>query len=167
MARPPAKIEEEEQDERLTVEALEPLFRPEKREVGVKMAMTIVARSHRGPLPDPETYAGYEHVLPGSAERILRMAEREQEHRHVSESRLIWHEYGIRYSSQVGAVLALMLLCGLVAFCTKMGQPVPAAVISAVGAVVIGFLGYTQLKRGAQDKDEPATAKKTTSRRKR
>ena len=33
------------------------------------------------PLPPPAAYRAYDEVLPGSAERILRMAEREQDHR--------------------------------------------------------------------------------------
>lgn len=37
-----------------------------------------------GPLP-PAMYRAYDEVLPGSAERILRMAEREQDHRIESE----------------------------------------------------------------------------------
>lgn len=34
-----------------------------------------------GPLPPPETLAQYEQVLPGSAERIMVMAENQAEHR--------------------------------------------------------------------------------------
>ena len=43
--------------------------------------------SHSGPLPPPEVIAGYERALPGSADRIIRMAEREQEHRHRKNER--------------------------------------------------------------------------------
>ena len=35
-----------------------------------------------GPLPSPEILAGYESILPGAAERILRMAEKSQDNRH-------------------------------------------------------------------------------------
>jgi uncharacterized membrane protein len=35
----------------------------------------ILARSHSGPLPAPEDYREYENILPGSADRILKMAE--------------------------------------------------------------------------------------------
>lgn len=36
---------------------------------------------HRGPLPTPEDFAGYEEVLEGAADRILSMAEEESRHR--------------------------------------------------------------------------------------
>lgn len=38
-----------------------------------------------GPIPAPEIIAGYERILPGSADRIIKMAEKEQEHRHGME----------------------------------------------------------------------------------
>ncbi|WP_288803882.1 DUF2335 domain-containing protein [uncultured Novosphingobium sp.] len=166
MAKPPARIEAEEQDERLTVEALEPLFRPEKRDLGIQIAATIVRRSHRGPLPSPDMYAEYEAAHPGSAERIMQMAEREQVHRHSSESRMIRHEYGVRYTSQIGAIAALVLLCATVAFCAWMGQQLSAAVIGAVGAIVIAFLRYTQIKLDAAPEREEPPAKKPPARRK-
>lgn len=36
------------------------------------------SKFHSGPLPSPETLAGYESICPGAAERILQMAEKEQ-----------------------------------------------------------------------------------------
>ncbi|HHQ4525524.1 DUF2335 domain-containing protein [Aeromonas veronii] len=35
-----------------------------------------------GPLPPPKVLKSYETILPGTAERIIQMAEREQAHRH-------------------------------------------------------------------------------------
>ena len=39
----------------------------------------------RGPLPDPDTLLSYEHIIAGLADRITRMAETEQHHRHAKE----------------------------------------------------------------------------------
>ena len=41
----------------------------------------VEAASFSGPLPPPSIYGEYERTLPGSAERILVMAEKEQNHR--------------------------------------------------------------------------------------
>ena len=38
--------------------------------------------SHSGPLPPPRQLREYEQALPGLAERIVRLAEAEQDHRH-------------------------------------------------------------------------------------
>lgn len=43
-------------------------------------------KAHMGPIPAPDVLAGYEQVLPGAAERILAMAERQQENRLAFES---------------------------------------------------------------------------------
>lgn len=41
----------------------------------------VEAASFSGPLPPPSMYGEYERVLPGSADRIMGMTEREQAHR--------------------------------------------------------------------------------------
>ncbi|MDR1100263.1 MAG: DUF2335 domain-containing protein [Treponema sp.] len=37
---------------------------------------------YSGPLPTSREFQGYEQVLPGAADRILAIAEKESEHRH-------------------------------------------------------------------------------------
>lgn len=44
--------------------------------------VTQVTKMHSGPLPDPETLAEYNRIHPEAAERIISMAEKEQNHRH-------------------------------------------------------------------------------------
>src|SRR5262245_61409702 len=41
----------------------------------VQQVVRTISKYHSGPLPCPEDYAEYERVLPGSAHRILKMAE--------------------------------------------------------------------------------------------
>ncbi|WP_446786960.1 DUF2335 domain-containing protein [Macellibacteroides fermentans] len=54
----------------------------DKRKVLVRALYAIESSSSfRGPLPPPEILNGYESVLPGASERILKMAEKQQEHR--------------------------------------------------------------------------------------
>ena len=45
-------------------------------------ARHLATSEFSGPLPPPEIFRGYEEVLPGSADRILKMAELEPQHRH-------------------------------------------------------------------------------------
>lgn len=58
--------------------------------------------AHAGPLPAPETLGGYEEILPGAAERILRMAEREQESRVTLEHRQL--EADIRHRDDMANI---------------------------------------------------------------
>jgi uncharacterized membrane protein len=46
--------------------------------------------AYRGPLPPAQELERYEQVAPGSADRIIRMAEEQQGHRHKIEDRTVW-----------------------------------------------------------------------------
>lgn len=54
---------------------------PDDKQEGAQQIL-ISQRSHSGPLPDPQDLEQYNNVLPGAAERIVAMAEKEQAHRH-------------------------------------------------------------------------------------
>lgn len=49
----------------------------------------ILTAFHSGPLPPPSILEGYERVLPGSAERIVKMAETQSLHRQLLEKTLV------------------------------------------------------------------------------
>lgn len=67
------------------LERLPPLLREALSQPGVPpqlLSMTLAAfGSYSGPLPPADQIRAYEEALPGSADRILAMAERQQEHR--------------------------------------------------------------------------------------
>ena len=76
----------------------------------------IQARSFRGPLPPPSLFGQYEEILPGSADRMLTLAENEQSHRHKWESDVLtaqkadvrrgqWMGFGIGISALVVACI--------------------------------------------------------------
>lgn len=93
------------------------------------------------------------------------LTEREQAHRHRVENRVITGEYATRLVGQAGAMIALVLLVGLIAFCTYIGQPITAGIITAIGAIVIGFLKYSASNVDRSTADKPTPAK--TGRKKR
>ena len=55
----------------------------------LSLRQTTVHYSHSGPLPNPDDLKRYNSVLPGAAERILKMAETQQSHRLGLEDRAI------------------------------------------------------------------------------
>ena len=70
---------------------------------------------HSGPLPHPEILSGYEKVLPGSADRILKMAEKQQDHRTSIENKLVNAENQSRLLGLVaGFLIATFGLAGSV-----------------------------------------------------
>lgn len=66
----------------------------------------------KGPLPTPETLAGYEQACPGAADRIIKMAEAEQTHRHIQEARSLRHSTSLVALGQIiGCGIAIVGLC--------------------------------------------------------
>ena len=80
----------------------------------------IQAASFRGPLPPPALFSHYDKTLPGSADRILKMAETEQSHRHGWEVSLLdaqrsdvrrgqWMGFGLGIAGLVVAVIRALI----------------------------------------------------------
>lgn len=81
---------------------------PEEVKLAVMQSATFV-----GPLPPPVLFEHYNEVVPGAAERILAMAEKEQDHRHSWEK----DEQKIESSANtrgvlLGATLAVLFAVG-------------------------------------------------------
>ena len=71
--------------------------------------------SFRGPLPPPEMLKGYESILPGASERILSMAEKQQEHRMHIEKTSVDRQTKQSGNGQIwGGVLAVLF--GIITF---------------------------------------------------
>lgn len=68
-----------------------------------------ISQHFHGPLPPPELLEHYEKVLPGGAERIFKMAEKEQVHRHSLESTL---PELARWGQRFGFILGLSGIIG-------------------------------------------------------
>ena len=106
-----------------------------------------------GPLPHPEIMAGYEHTLPGSAERILHMTEEAQRHRHTMERASL--QGAIRFDLLGWAsstVITILVLLGSFTLINQ-GQSVfgVAGVIGAAAALVATFLRSRQQKSATSD----------------
>lgn len=109
-----------------------------------------------GPLPHPELLQGYESTLPGSAERIVAMAEKYQDHqigleRQQSRANTEFGRRGQRY----GLIVAFGAFA-LAAYVAYLGQPAVAGVVAAlditalVGVFVLG--NGLPLRRGRTGK---------------
>lgn len=55
----------------------------------IKTQMVIQSSRFTGPLPPPEQLKGYEEVLPGAADRIIKMAEDQAHHRQQIETMVV------------------------------------------------------------------------------
>lgn len=104
----------------------------------------IQERSHSGPLPDAETLIQYNSVIPEGADRIMRMAEKQQEHRMNLENSVISSQSKQSNLGQwFGLIIGLVGIgCGtFLAYCgetTVGGIIAGGTVVSLVSVFVIG-----------------------------
>ena len=116
-----------------------------------RRALAIQQEQFSGPLPHPETLQHYENIQPGFADRIIKMAESEQAHRHDCEKRALDAEISDGTADRLEAMRGqnFALLIGVVGFAVSAwaaycGQQIVGAVVggtsilSLVGAFLAG-----------------------------
>jgi len=113
-------------------------------------AARITRRSHSGPIPAPDTLREYQEVMPGLDERIVRMAESEQAHRHGIDRGILQI---VGRGQWLGFVLGLAGLLGGFGF-TWLGMEGVgiAAVLSSI-ALLAGSLFFGRRGRQAVEGD--------------
>jgi uncharacterized membrane protein len=121
----------------------------QKPRVGQQVTLTYQHSEYSAPIPPPELLAGYERALPGCAERIVAMAEKEQSHRHDMqkkelEARLKMMQRGQYFAFGLGAV-------GMIGGLTLVGMSKPIVGLSAfllsLGSLVGVYLFNSKLRR--------------------
>jgi uncharacterized membrane protein len=118
-----------------------------KREVKLKDGDRELSY-HEGSLPSPETIQQYETILPGTFERILKMTEIEQKHRHDIEQNIQQHEYQLRNRAQYIALIFGVFMFSLAGGLIYNGQSIEglAALITAIAAFIGPYI-YINLKK--------------------
>lgn len=126
-------------------------------------------KTHSGPIPDPGTLAEYDALLPGAAERILRMAEKQQVSRIDNEQRQL--EADIRHrdevlaaqkaatqgtliSDYIGQGFGFLLAAGCVAGAAYAGLVQGNGWVAAV-FISLPAVGIIRAVRGMNDKAPP------------
>lgn len=142
------------------------LDEPAKKEAMTRVVMTAMMQRerHRGPLPSPRQLSEYEQCLPGTAERIVAMAEKEQTHRHatmdgfsVFRNDTLVH---VKNRDSRGQYLGALMCAGVIGLCFYMvntGSPASAATLA--GATLVGLAGvFVTRQRKAHKTDAPDLA---------
>lgn len=87
---------------------------PEESRAKAMSALTVIRQeSFAGPIPPPQVLKGYEDILPGSADRILKMAENQQQHRIDIEKKAISSQADNSKRGQVFAFI-VFILCTII-----------------------------------------------------
>lgn len=106
---------------------------------GYAIQSTIFA----GPIPPAEELAKYEKILPGSADRILKMAEKQSTHRRELENKILESNIKTAATGQVFGftIFTLALIAGVVLILLgKNGEGLVTSLSSL--AIIIGIFIY-------------------------
>ncbi|CUP44074.1 Predicted membrane protein [[Eubacterium] contortum] len=132
----------------------------EKEKEQVRQVVAEVIRSEfSGPIPPPSIIKGYEEILPGSADRILAMAEKQSDHRQEMERKIVNTE---ARDSLLGILFAFMLGFGCILAAVVMVILVPksAGVISGavlgvtgIGSIIATFIKSTRGSYGRKKEE--------------
>ncbi|GEK07503.1 DUF2335 domain-containing protein [Schleiferilactobacillus harbinensis] len=79
---------------------------PKEQQREIMLLMRSVASRYEGPIPPASELKKYEEALPGAADRIIKMAERQQEHRMSLQSKQLDYSYT---DSHLGIVLGFII----------------------------------------------------------
>lgn len=110
---------------------------------------------HAGPLPSPQTLLEYDNVVPGSAERIISMAERQAQHRQKLEKTVVT---GGSLRSNAGLVFGFILSLSFLAasvYLVTQGYAWPGTAlgtIDIVGLATVFVIGKREQRIERQDK---------------
>ncbi|MCC6960351.1 MAG: DUF2335 domain-containing protein [Dehalococcoidia bacterium] len=117
-----------------------------------------VESTWNGPIPPPAALAAFEQVQPGLADRITRMAENEQSHRHSTQRRALLIE-GVRTIGGMASALVITLFSlAVAAYLIVNGHPWPGSLFGGgtLVTVVALFLATDRTK----DHPEPRAKKR-------
>jgi uncharacterized membrane protein len=107
-----------------------------------EMVVSLVqSMSFSGPIPPPALLKEYEEALPGCAERLVQMAEREQGSRHVDNRKLV-HNDRMRVVFAFLISLALIAAATLAIFFNQPEIAIPLGLAGTLTGIVRGVIEW-------------------------
>lgn len=108
--------------------------------------------AYSGPLPPPEALSKYNEAAPNAADRIIAMAEKEMEHRHRKEDRILRERNRLAYLSVILSFISVLVLAFLVGYALHEGAD-GIAVGTAIGAIasVAGIFIYAKVSQAKNE----------------
>ncbi len=133
-----------------------------KDKQAVLVAGITQIQSFSGPIPPPEIMQGYESILPGSANRILIMAENQSAHRIDMEKSIVKRSLNQKTLGLVMASVLAIAILGMVVYFAILGLVWLAGVLattSLLGVLIVLVLGKNPNGKDSQEV-EPQKRKK-------
>lgn len=141
--------------ESFTEDELERVLTKGERAPTKELARIIRQFVFSGPLPPPQILKGYNEIIPGAAERIMCMAERQAQHRQGIERDSLNAEIRDGRRGQLfGFILAMTAVLGAI-YCFSMGYTTGGSVIglsTVTGLVSVFVYGRHQKRKETEAK---------------
>ena len=115
---------------------------------------SIITASYSGPLPPPVVLQQYEEVLPGMADRILAMAEKEQDARHKLEAVVIPEAAkAFKRSQYISCIIVVVAILSTIPL-SIWANPVFAGLVCAGGFLPLVITSYFGNKESDSTEEE-------------
>lgn len=124
--------------------------------------LTAVMERYSGPIPHPTIIGEYEKILPGSADRILSMAEKQSEHRQKLENNAVKSQTRNSTLGLIFGFVIVLLFVGLGGYALHLGQLGFAftSFITSLGGLVGTFMYGTYSKRKEREENQKEFTKR-------
>lgn len=146
-------------DESELVQVIDPIIKnndlePEEKTRAV--VQIIKQESFSGPIPPPQILKGYNDLVPDAAERILRMAEKQSEHRMELERKVIAEQQRQSARGQkIAAVLSVLLIVAAVYAIYEGAYKIAGTIFAVTLIMVVGmFVGQGRIRKDLRDKQQ-------------
>jgi uncharacterized membrane protein len=131
---------------------------PEQRELLLRVVERAVT-SFEGPLPPPQMLAEYDRLIPGGAERLMKLVENQASHRQQQEARLVKAETSLSMRGQLIGT-GLCLFFGLIGWHLSIhGHDGVAGLLfstTILGLVTVFVLGRAPEAKAGDDRESEA-----------
>lgn len=124
-----------------------------KEEILRSISITMIQeKSHSGPLPDAETLIKYNSVIPNGADRIMQMAEKQQDHRMSIENKVILSQTRQSGLGQWFGLIIGLFGIGCGTFLAYSGETTVGGIIA--GGTVVSLVSVFVLGKKRQKSEE-------------
>lgn len=114
----------------------------QKKQQIIKSFAYTMHKTHVGPLPDPETLLEYNKIIPNGADRIMKMAETQLQHRIQLESKVVERQLSQSNLGQILAFLIGLAALGASTYCIISGYEISGSALGLGGltSLVTAFI---------------------------
>ena len=110
-----------------------------------RIELTSFMQAYSGPIPPPDILKGIEDIVPGGADRVIRMAENQAAHRQKMEATIVKRDYNQAGIAQWMAFFLTIILIGAGLYCVHIKDAVTAGII--FGTTIAGLATIFVLRK--------------------